>query len=620
MKEKQSVRDTIKTIMYVLKLIYSLKKSVLFFVMGNSVFSSIRPFIPIVLAAKILDELLGEQSVSVITLYVGLLIGLSLTAYVLQGWFSELSRIRIIEMNSLYSLRMAQKGMKIDYEYIEDAKTHDLRRLIDEGNNMHGGLWELIRNASDTLKAVFEIIISSIIIGGLFTGGVILNLPDKYQFIQSSWMVIGLFAMILVVTAINGIVQGRNGKIEYKLTEKMLKINRTGIYIHHRLIFDYEKGKDFRLYQAGDMLLKRMRKFTVDTQKIAKKMYYVPVTMNASVSNFFNGLLVGFVYLFVLLKAFIGAITIGSVMMQISAIQRFYDGVSNIVVNGTMLRVSCLYFSNSIKYLELPPRKYIGSLPVEKREDHEYEIEFKNVSFKYPGTEVFVLKNISLSLTIGERLAVVGMNGAGKTTMIKLLCRLYDPTEGEILLNGIDIKKYDYDEYLELFSVVFQDFKLFAFPIGENVACYNEFNGDEIEKCLEEAGVLDRVQRMKKGIGTAIGKNFDEEGVDISGGEKQKIAIARALCKDASIIILDEPTAALDPISEFEIYSKFDHLVGNKTAIYISHRLSSCRFCHDIVVFHEGEIIQRGTHEKLIGNKNGKYSELWNAQAQYYQD
>lgn len=225
-----------------------------------------------------------------------------------------------------------------------------------------------------------------------------------------------------------------------------------------------------------------------------------------------------------------------------------------------------------------------------------------------------------MKLNIGERLAIVGMNGSGKTTFIKLLSRLYDPNEGEILLNGINIKKYDYDEYLNLFSIVFQDFKLFSFSLGQNVTASVDYDEELVKEVLEKAGLKDRLDNMSKGIHTPLYKDFDEDGVEISGGEAQKIALARALYRNAPIIILDEPTAALDPIAEFEIYSKFNEIVGTKTAFYISHRLSSCRFCDEIAVFHQGEIIQKGSHDLLLEDIDGKYYELWHSQAQYYKE
>ena len=275
------------------------------------------------------------------------------------------------------------------------------------------------------------------------------------------------------------------------------------------------------------------------------------------------------------------------------------------------------YLCNYVEYLELPNEKYDGTLPVEKRLDNEYELEFRNVSFHYPNSKEMVLFNVNAKIHVGRKMAIVGKNGSGKSTFIKLLCRLYDPTEGEILLNGIDIRKYDYDEYRNLFGVVFQDFQLFSFSVAQNVAASVEYDEARVWSCLEQAGLKERVEEMEKGIETIIYKQEDE-GVEISGGEAQKLAIARALYRNAPVVILDEPTAALDPMAELEVYEKFDEMVEDKTAIYISHRMSSCRFCKNILVFDEGQIVQMGSHEDLVQNEDGLYAKLWNAQAQYY--
>ncbi|MDE7132893.1 MAG: ABC transporter ATP-binding protein/permease [Lachnospiraceae bacterium] len=282
------------------------------------------------------------------------------------------------------------------------------------------------------------------------------------------------------------------------------------------------------------------------------------------------------------------------------------------------MRNNAAFLVPVFEFLDIPNNMYQGSLTVEKRRDRKYEVEFRNVSFKYPGSENYALRNVSMKFEIGSRMAVVGMNGSGKTTFIKLLCRLYDPTEGEILLNGIDIRKYNYAEYMMIFSVVFQDFQLFALRLGENVASRIVYDPGRVMDSLKKAGFAERFSELPDGIETYLYKDYDKKGVNISGGEAQKIAIARALYKDAPFIILDEPTAALDPIAEAEIYAKFNDIAGDKTAIYISHRLSSCKFCDLIVVFHEGAIIQQGTHDSLVSDENGKYYELWHAQAQYY--
>ena len=271
-----------------------------------------------------------------------------------------------------------------------------------------------------------------------------------------------------------------------------------------------------------------------------------------------------------------------------------------------------------VQFMALEKRKYDGSIPLEKRRDNKFSVEFEHVSFKYPGSEEYVIKDLNLNFVIGERMAIVGKNGSGKTTFIKLLCRLYDVTEGSIKVNGVDIRKYDYQEYCQLFAAVFQDFQMFAFPLGENIAGGEDVIQEKAVDALNRAGMGERLERLPGKLDTYVGKEFSDEGITFSGGEKQKMAIARAIYKDAPFVIMDEPTAALDPVSECEVFAGFDRMVGNKTAIYISHRLASCRFCQDIIVFDGGQVVQRGSHEELEAQE-GLYRELWETQAKYYQ-
>ena len=282
------------------------------------------------------------------------------------------------------------------------------------------------------------------------------------------------------------------------------------------------------------------------------------------------------------------------------------------------LKGNAAFLRTAYRFLDIPNAMYQGSLTTEKRSDRQYEVEFQDVSFRYPGSESWALRHVSIKFQVGRRLAVVGENGSGKTTFIKLLCRLYDPQEGRILLNGIDIRKYSYRDYLGIFAVVFQDFQLIAQPLGANVAGAQQYDRARAEKALIDAGFGERLAAMPGGLDTMLYREFAKDGVEVSGGEAQKIAIARALYKDAPFIILDEPTAALDPVAEAEIYSKFDGIAGDKTAIYISHRLSSCKFCDEIVVFDRGSVVQKGSHAELTADTAGKYYALWNAQAQYY--
>ena len=397
-----------------------------------------------------------------------------------------------------------------------------------------------------------------------------------------------------------------------------MSANRILAFYYER-IQDYNAGKEIRLYNQRKIFNEEVGGFIQSLKGLFKKIESMN-TKYSGIDAFISSLLGGMVYIFVGLKAISGSISAGSIVQYTGSINQFMAGSTEILTSINNIINNNQYLQLYIDFLNIEGEKYKGTIPVEKRDDNEYEIEFRNVSFKYPGTDEYVLKNVSVKLNIGERLAIVGMNGSGKTTFIKLLCRLYDPDEGEILLNGIDIKKYDYEEYMGLFSIVFQDFKLFSFSLGQNIAAAVDYDEKFVEKVIEDVGFIDRLETMPRGISTPLYKDFDKDGVEISGGEAQKIALARALYKDSPIIILDEPTAALDPIAEFEIYSKFNEIVGTKTAFYISHRLSSCRFCDEIAVFHEGSIIQRGDHEDLLKDEDGKYYELWYSQAQYYNE
>lgn len=312
--------------------------------------------------------------------------------------------------------------------------------------------------------------------------------------------------------------------------------------------------------------------------------------------------------------------SVGSVVKLAGCLKNIFLDVINLINHTSEFAMTARKQMSTLEFLEISDEMYKGKLPMEKRSDNQYQIEFRHVFFKYPGAEDYALKDFSMKLKIGEKLAIVGMNGSGKTTMIKLLCRLYDPEKGEILLNGVDIRKFRQEEYSKLFSVVFQDYTLMPFKLAENVAVDTEYDADLVKKSLSDSGFEERLSELEQGIDTYIYKSYNDNGVEVSGGEAQKIAIARAVYKDSPFVLLDEPTAALDPLSEYEIYTNFDKIIGSKTAIYISHRLSSCKFCEKIAVFHEGRLIQTGSHDELVKEKNGKYYEMWEAQAQYYRE
>lgn len=429
---------------------------------------------------------------------------------------------------------------------------------------------------------------------------------------------------ILAITAIIALISRGAVKLGAKAWKLYKEMNDSAT-LSNRVFWhtvnipkDENRALDMRIYDQRSTLV-HMRRQSVDSGfgKKAAEYFRGKGGIMRMIQGMSGWLTYGVIYIIVGLKAWAGAFGVGQVTQYIAAINNLTAHIQSLAYRWQDMRLNAVNLKYAFDFLDIKNEMYQGSLTTEKRSDREYDIEFRNVSFKYPNTEKWALKNLNVKFKVGSRLAVVGENGSGKTTFIKLLCRLYDPQEGQILLNGIDIKKYDYQDYVGVFSVVFQDYFLLARPIGENVAGAKEYNRDKAEKCLVDAGFGERLKELPKGLDTYLYKEFETDGIQVSGGEAQKIAIARALYKNAPFIILDEPTAALDPIAEAEIYSQFNDIVGDKTAIYISHRLSSCRFCDEILVFDEGGIIQRGNHDSLV-EADGRYKELWHAQAQYY--
>ena len=572
---------------------------------------SLQPFVSIWFSARIVDELINYCRKEYIAIYVISIIVINFICTVIRNVLLHVCNEKESQMWNWFEKVFSDKQMSLDYDDLEDVSIQKQRQEVEENLFMFGnGLGQLVWGTSVIVKVFINIFVALLMSGTLFiskSGEKIVDHPI--------WILIILGCIILCGFS-NYKATRKENSLFMKWCDNSLWFNRTFIFFGHELYTNLERAKDVRIYRQDTLAIKKVEE--LEEWENAEKKNSFNMSFFPATAGFIVGLGNCACYLFVAIKAFLGAYGVGSVVQYVSVLTRLGDGIRDLMFMVSDNELYCTHLKKMYDYLDIQNHMYQGSLTVEKREDNEYYIEFRNVSFKYPRTENYVLRNVNLKFKVGEKLAVVGMNGSGKTTFIKLLCRLHDPTEGEILLNNVDIRKYDYKEYMSIFSVVFQDFKLFSFGLGQNVAASFGYNEELAKKCLEKAGFYDRLQRMKKGLETSIYKDLDEEGVEISGGEAQKIALARALYKNAPFIILDEPTAALDPVAEYEVYSKFNEIVQDKTAIYISHRLSSCRFCDVIAVFDDGQIVQRGVHDKLLRDTQGKYYELWNAQAQYY--
>jgi ATP-binding cassette subfamily B protein len=582
----------------------------------SALVNTLQPFASIWFSAQIINEISSQCKLDYIILYVVAVITINFSAALIKSILEKINKDKETQMWSFFGKIFSDKQMAMDYVDLENAKLQQQRNEAEENLYMFGnGLGQLVWGIAELVGAGVNILASIAMTVSLFTSN------SNYGIINSPvWI-----AVIILCIAFGGICNNSAVVKENKVFEEWCKgtvwFNRAFTFFGWELYSSPERAKDLRIYKQEIIADRELLK--LQTGDKSENRHIFKMSIYQAVASIIIGIMNVLCYLFVVIKAYYGAFGVGSIVQYVGTLGRLSYGVQGLMFILPDNEVYCSHLKKLYDYLDIPNKKYQGTLPIEKRAfceegDCDYEIEFCNVSFRYPGSDTYALHNVSLKFRIGERLAVVGQNGSGKTTFIKLLCRLYDPDEGEILLNGIDIRKYNYDEYKSIFSVVFQDFKLFSFPLGQNVAANMKYDKARVEACLKEAGFGERLRDMAEGVDTCLYKDFDEKGVDISGGEAQKIALARALYKSSPFIILDEPTAALDPIAEYEVYTKFNEMVANKTAIYISHRLSSCRFCDDIVVFDKGEIIQHGSHDQLVDDLSGKYHELWYAQAQYY--
>jgi len=380
---------------------------------------------------------------------------------------------------------------------------------------------------------------------------------------------------------------------------------------------DFSYAKDIRLFGMQKYLAKKQIDVYEEELRhwIKSRQYWIYNTIFAhGISLLRQLIIIGWLVYSVVFNG----LSIGNFTLYTASAAAFSNAINEILQALSALRERSAHTDDYRSFMDIPSADdKAQTIPIPPAD--KYTFEFKNVSFKYRGQEKYALKNVNLTLHAGEKLAVVGLNGAGKSTFIKLLLRLYDVTEGCILMNGTDIRKFDRKEYYELFAPAFQDVMVFAFPVAENVSMKEPFNTDkaEAEKMLRLAGLGDKLDKLEKGVDTELLKVLYDDGVDLSGGEKQKLALARALYKKSKIIVLDEPTAALDALAEFRLYQSFNELVGDRTAVYISHRLSSTRFCDRVAMFKDGEMVEIGTHDSLM-EADGAYADMFRVQAQYY--
>ena len=583
---------------------------VLFWLLGSAFAAATLPYLSLFFSARILNLLLAKSYRACLYTVVVFL----LTQYGL-GLFEKICRQYLDGQKELCLARTEQKitakALELEFEKFEKTETMDAIRRTNVSSMGSGNVGDqlivihtLITSLLSVLYALFFLLRLFLLSGQQHEK---LLSPRRFRHSRCSCSADCSWLFPPASTA--------------RSTQKKIELNQGND--HSNSVANYLVNVMLEERRADDIRIGHLDHF-LDVQFGKAMEHFLPMYLDfARFSAITDGknallsLLSNFTaYLVIGARALYGVLPIGDVLLYAGSVTRAMSDLQTFLATGSEFDYINSYLSTYEDFIAQPSMAYDGTLPIEKRDDGQYEFAFHDVSFSYPGTNIPVLEHVTLSFAVGEKTALVGRNGAGKTTLIKLLCRLYEPTSGYITLNGIDIRKYSYKEYTQAFSVVFQDFHLFSLPLDENIAAGTEIDEAALQSSLAKVGLTDRVQQLPQGVRTRLYNN-NGSGVDLSGGEAQRTAIARALYKDAPFVILDEPTAALDPIAEAEIYEQFSQMTAGKTAVYISHRMSSCKFCDRIIVLDHGRIAEDGTHDTLLAN-HGIYANLYETQAQYY--
>lgn len=591
------LKNSIKTCYYFYRLAVKENRSYGFLILLNIITSSFAPYINILMPRLIVDELMNTRSLTKIILYVLIIVIGNFLASTFVLLLKELREIKDDALAKKFDLMMAGKSMNLRFDLIESESALSARQKAETGMSWYSGG---IKGMSECLVNIGKSIL--VIVG-------VIVIVLKFSPV--------LLLLSILSVGINSICTSRILGAAQEVFEKTPKINKFYSYIYTR-ITSKEYAKELRLYDCKNLIAQKSvenaKQLNQMDNECASKQFKWGIP-----GSIVSALCYGISYCYLGISALKGDISVADFVMYITALEVFTnDCLLSVIYNSQQLVMKCNFMNAFKEYMNLDSFKENPGVEIS---DEDFDgIEFEDVSFRYPGSEDYVLRHINLKIGKGEKISIVGLNGAGKSTLIKLLCRLYDVTEGVIKIGGRNINEYSYEEYMRILAVVFQDFKLFGYTIDENIRMGDlESENDDITDICDLSGISDWINILENHVNTLLYKSYDDKGVEPSGGQAQKLAIARALYRDAPIVILDEPTAALDPVAEYEIYNRFNELINGKTTIYISHRMSSCKFCDRIVVIDNKTVVEEGTHNALM-QRNGIYGKLFETQAKWYAD
>ena len=587
-----------KKLAHFMKLAWTVSPAYVILLFVQSVLSAAKNLCNVILPMFLVNELTGDKIPERLILFAALIVANNVGMTLIDNVFNRVTSVlREKSSNGMMKL-MSEKVMNLEYSYLENPTYLDLKERAVFAINNQGAISQMV-------TVVFQTLSQALTMAGLIT--ILATLGPVLILV----LIVGTLLMLWIYSSVS--------KIQMKVMQEIVPINRRyGYYMDTAT--DKVTQKDIRLYNMSDMITGRIMQFSKDTCDEFDKMQVKTGKALGQMGAVSEGIS-AFSYAYVgfrTLSDFFGPkLTLGALTMYVSAT----INVSNMVLSLGESVIGVIQFLGFLDpYMEFmalsEETKQEGGIPFSGEVE---TIEFKNVTFTYPNAEKPVLKSISFSVKKGEKISIVGLNGAGKSTLVKLICRMYKADSGEILVNGKNIYDYDYLSYMNTISAVFQDYRLFNFTIAENISCQaQDADNRRIENLVDEVGLREKIAELPQGILSRFGKDYDQEGIELSGGQGQKIAIARALYKKASMVILDEPASALDPIAEAEIYEKFNSLVEDKTAIYISHRMSSSVFCDKILIIDGGTVADYDTHENLMKKTESLYYKLFQSQAENY--
>lgn len=587
----------IDNLSFIINYIVKWEKSIFISIGLYSIFLGISPFIWIYVPKLLLDELTGEKSERKLLLILVVALVIASVVGFLKEYLQGNYRMKMNTVRYGFIRMLSEKTMKMDYTYTENPDTLNEIKIA-------------LKTVQSPVEGIGLVILKMFSIPGNMIGFIIFSII----LIRLNPIIWGILVISMIFSYL---FADKANKYQRSRKDELAGDERQSYYGSLRLS-DFQYGKDIRVYGLKELILYKKSQADSNviriTEAIQRRFFGAGVK-----EGILMAIREGLVYAYLIVNILNKSLTISDFVLYTFAMNGFVTWMDTTIKDFSDVWLHSLYVSDFREFLKKSEESYKdnkGRLP----ESDQYDILFDKVSFHYPGSSREIFKDFTLHIKPGEKLALVGINGAGKTTLVKLLTRLYEPTGGRILVNGIDIREYDLEEYRNIFSVVFQDSKVFAFSIRENITMECDTKDQEkYAKSLIQSGIHEKIERLKKKDETNLLKILDEEGIEFSGGENQKLAMARALYKDGGIIIMDEPTAALDALAESKMYMEFDNLIKNKSAIYISHRLSSTRFCDNIAFTQNGELKEYGTHEELM-HLGQSYAKMFHMQAEYYKE